>query len=303
MPRQDILPPHLGIPEQTIRVASTRGVDLAVIDWGTDADANLPILYLSHATGLHAHCWTPMVKALAGRFRCIAADQRAQGDSTRPTVGTLSWDGVADDVEIAMGALGLLGRTDVYGVGHSQGGFAVLEVERRRPGTFQSLFVFEPVVFPGPGAGGPDRTIQDDHMALGASKRRPVFPSWQDAATNFSMKGPFAISDPDLVSSYVYWGFNEQPDGTVRLKCDPADEAQLFMHSLTNLWDAVDPIAAPTTVAVSGHTNEVFAVNGPILASRLRNGKLLNLPNRSHFGVFENIPEMADLITTALLEP
>jgi pimeloyl-ACP methyl ester carboxylesterase len=296
--REDLLPDYLHIPERAFRVASTRGVDVAVIDWGTPETDHLPVLLLSHATGLHGHCWVPMVRALAGRFRCVALDQRAQGDSNRPTVGTLSWDGIADDVEITMGALDLFGRDDVYGVGHSQGGFAVLEVERRRPGTFRGLFLYEPVIFPSMGGNGPgpDRKEQDNFMATAARKRRPVFDSWAAAAANFAVKGPFAQGDPDLVSSYVYWGFDEQPDGTVRLKCTPDDEADLFLNSFTDLWESTEQITTPTTVAVAEHTAPVFATHGPILAKRLRKGQELALPGRSHFGMFERIPEMADII-------
>ncbi len=301
VPREAILPQHLRIPERRLSVASTRGVDVSVIDWGTPESNHLPVLVLSHATGLHGHCWVPMVRALSGRFRCVGMDQRAQGDSNGPTVGTLSWDGVADDVEIAMGALGLFGRDDVYGVGHSQGGFAVLEVERRRPGTFRSLFLYEPVIFPASDANGPDRVAQDNHMANAAMKRRPVFDSWEAAASNFAVKGPFALSDPDLVSSYVYWGFAEQADGTVRLKCDPNDEAELFRRSFTDLWDAVETLSVPATFAVAEHTAPVFAIHGPILAERLKHGRKLDLPGRSHFGMFERIAEMADIIHRELM--
>jgi len=177
----------------------------------------------------------------------------------------------------------------------------VLEVERRRPGTFSGLFLYEPVIFPVPSGIGPDRRILDNHMALGASKRRPAFASWEEAAANFSVKGPFAISDPDLVASYVYWGFNEQPDGSVRLKCEPTDEAELFTYSVTDLFEHVESISAPVTLAVSEHTNDTFSLNGPIIAARLPQGRLLNLPGRSHFGMFERIPDMTELIVTSLL--
>ncbi len=302
--REDVLPHHLRIPERSFRVASTRGVDVAVTDWGTPETDHLPVLLLSHATGLHGHCWVPLVRALEGRFRCVALDQRAQGDTNGPTVGTLSWDGIADDVEITMGALDLFGRDDVYGVGHSQGGFAVLEVERRRSGTFRSLFLYEPVIFPSMGGSGPgpDRKEQDNFMAIAARKRRPAFDSWTAAAANFAVKGPFAASDPDLVSSYVYWGFNEQPDGTVQLKCKPDDEADLFLHSFTDLWEPTEQIMTPTTVAVAEHTAPVFATYGPMLAQRLPYGEHLGLPGRSHFGMFERIPEMAEIIAESLLQ-
>jgi pimeloyl-ACP methyl ester carboxylesterase len=302
MAHSDILPDHLRIPERSYRIASTRGVTVAATDFGRGDNDARPVLLMAHATGLHGHCWVPMVNALGERFRCIAIDQRAQGDSTVPTVGTLSWDGIADDIEISMGALGLLGRTDVYGVGHSQGGFAVLETERRRPGTFAGLFLYEPVVMAFSDLGNASaRVQQDNHMATIAERRRPVFASWEAAVENFSVKGPFARADADLVASYVYWGFIEQPDGTIRLKCEPANEAGIFRNSITDLFDHVGPLQCPTTFAVSEFTEPIFEDSGPQLAKSMPNGRLLRLPGRTHFGMFENIAEMANIMSNALL--
>jgi pimeloyl-ACP methyl ester carboxylesterase len=249
---EDILPNHLRLTETTHRIASTRGVTISVTDWGSGPDDERPILMMSHATGLHAHCYVPLVREYEATFRCIGLDQRAQGDSTIPTVGGLAWEGVADDVEIAMGALGLFGRSDVYGIGHSQGGYAILEVERRRPGTFQSLFLYEPVIFTIKGEPGmPDRVAKDNQMASLAERRRATFPSWEDAINNYKVKGPFARADDDLLRSYVYWGFTEEADGSITLKCDPLNEAELFRRAITDLFDAASQIQCPTTVAVS----------------------------------------------------
>ncbi len=274
---------------------------MAATDWGRDNDPR-PVLLMAHATGLHGHCWVPIVKALGERFRCVAVDQRAQGDSTVPTVGGLVWSGIADDIEIAMGALGLLGRTDVYGIGHSQGGFAVLETERRRPGTFAGLFLYEPVIMAIPPAAEElmqSTAAQDNHMAAIAERRRPVFASWEAAVENFSVKGPFARADEDLVRSYVYWGFTEQPDGTIRLKCEPANEAAIFRNSVTDLFSNVAHLQCPTTFAVSESTEPIFEASGPALAELMPNGRLLRLPGRTHFGMFEDIGDMANIIATS----
>jgi pimeloyl-ACP methyl ester carboxylesterase len=298
---QDILPTHLQLRESTQRVASTSGVTIAVTDWGHGLNDTRPVLVMSHATGLHGHCYVPFVNQFEAIFRCVALDQRAQGDSTVPSDGNLGWTGVADDVAAAIDALGLFGRSDVYGVGHSQGGYAVLEVERRYPGTFESLFLYEPVIFSVIGDPGmPDRAKKDNQMAGMAERRRATFASWEEAVENYKVKGPFARADDDLLRSYVYWGFSEQPDGSIKLKCDPANEAELFRGAITDLFEATDCIKCPTTVAVSEFTDPVFSTFNPLLAERMPNGMKMELPGRSHFGMFENIPEMADLIATSL---
>jgi pimeloyl-ACP methyl ester carboxylesterase len=301
--RSDILPPHLHVPERQVHFASTRGTNAVVTDWGVDEPLGTkPILFMCHATGLHGHAWVPLVLHLQRRFRCIAIDQRGQGDTTVPTTGTLSWDGIADDVEVALDTLGLLGRSDVYGIGHSQGGFAALEAERRRPGTFQGLFLYEPVVFPVPEDSVLAQLMSNgNHMAKLAEKRRPSFPSWEAAAANFVGKGPFAKADQDLINCYVHWGFNEHVDGTVHLKCPPRVEAEIFRHSLTDLYGSVSSIHCPTTVAVGEFTEPTFAERGPLMAALMPNGRSMRLDGRTHFGVFENIPEMATIVTKSLL--
>ncbi len=297
MTRADILPAHLVVNERRIIVRSTEGVDVVVTDWGQEDDVR-PVLFMAHATGMHGHAWLPTVIALGNRFRCIAIDQRAQGDSNPPTTGDLSWSGVADDVEVVLSVLGLLGRSDVYGIGHSQGGYAVLETERRRPGTFTALFLWEPVVFPLVLARD---ALAENSMVTIARKRRRSFESWQAAVDNFRGKGPFAKVDEDLLRCYVYWGFDEEPDGSITLKCSPENESDLFRLSITDLFEHVDGIGCPTTLALGSFTNEGFATMNPIVAERMPNGRLLRFEGRTHFGIFEGIEEIADTVASTLL--
>jgi pimeloyl-ACP methyl ester carboxylesterase len=301
----DVIPSHLLIPERSVSVNSSKGVVLSVTDWGRPDDRR-PALLMAHATGMHGHAWLPTAIALSDRFRCVAVDQRAQGNSTVPTVGDLNWPGVADDIEIAMGALGLLGRTDVYGIGHSQGGYAVLETERRRPGTFAGLFIYEPIVFadhtnaesngPGTGAG-----TGGNPLASLTRRRRRTFDSWEATVENFRGKGPFAAIDDDVLQSYVYWGFLQLEDGSVTLRCDPENEASLYDLSGTDLFEHADRVTCPTTVAVGSNSGPNFEVGTKALAERLPRGRLLPLTGRSHFGIFEGVTEMANIIAMSLL--
>jgi hypothetical protein len=151
------------------------------------------------------------------------------------------------------------------------------------------------VIFPVPG-GVPTASMQDNHMAVMARKRRDVFPSKQAAVDNYRGKGPFARIDEDVLRCYVHWGFDDLADGTVRLKCRPEAEAALFSESATDLFDHLDEVHCPVTCALGEFTQENFLTSVPRVAERLPHGSLINLPGRTHFGVFEGVAEMAELI-------
>jgi pimeloyl-ACP methyl ester carboxylesterase len=285
------LPPHLDLPEVRHLVPSSGGATAVAYDWGGDG----PPLVFAHATGLHSHTWIPTVLKLRDRYHCYGVDIRGQGDSIVADQTSFAWEGVGDDLVNALDLLGLLGRGDVHGVGHSQGGFAVIEAARRHPGTFAALFAYEPVIFPVP-PGMLVASDNDNHMAVMARKRRDVFPSYQAAVDNFRGKGPFARIDEDVLLMYVYWGFEDQDDGTVRLKCRPQNEAALFSYSATHLFDQLDQVTCPVTAALGEFTQPNFLSSVPQVAERLPHGTLLQLPGRTHFGIFEGVDEMAEMV-------
>lgn len=264
-------------------------------DWGGDG----PPLLLAHATGMHSHAWLPTVAALRDRYHCYGADVRGQGESTVQADTPFDWSGVADDLCACLDALGMIGAGDVHAVGHSQGGFAVLESARRHPGTFRSVFVHEPVIFAEP-PGGVTVPPTPNPLAVLSRKRRDVFPSRKVALDNFRGKGPFAIIDEDVLRCYVHWGFHDLPDGSIRLACRPEHEAALFDHSLTSLFHELGGVDCEVTASVGEHTNAHFLEGVPQVVDRLPRASLVKLPGRTHFAVFEGVPEMAELIHTSL---
>ncbi len=46
--------------------------------------------------------------------------------------------------------------------------------------------------------------------------------------TNFATKPPFSSLDPAALRAYVDHGFDDEPDGSVRLKCAPENESQVY---------------------------------------------------------------------------
>ena len=152
---------------------------------------------LVHATGFCAEVFGPLARSLGRRFRCWGLDLRAHGRSDRPTDGDFAWSGFCTDVLTAIDHLGL---SHPYAFGHSCGGAAILLAEQARPGTFASLYCFEPVVLDEPAGALP---VDANPLTEGARRRRQTFPVAEDALVNFSAKPPLSGLDPEVLRIYV----------------------------------------------------------------------------------------------------
>lgn len=292
----------LSFPEVEHVVDTASGIRMHAYDWGGSG----PTLVLAHATGLHAHVWVPLVALLRSSFRCVGVDLMGQGASSLPTNGDHRWDGVAEGLVAVLEHFELAGRGDVYGVGHSQGGYAVLEAELRRPGTFASIFVHEPVVFPPMPGMKPGDPWPDNPMAVLTSRRRRTFASAEAAIANFAKKPPFGQCDRSVVQSYVYWGFrptgvvDESGDAEIELVCSPETEAGLFQGSVTDIFSRLHELRCSVTFAL-GEEAANFGDIVPLAAAATPRGTLLRLPGRTHFGILEGVDEMAVCVRDALL--
>lgn len=271
-------------------VASTRGVQLAVYDLGGSGRP----LVLAHATGFCGMVWRPVADRLRNRFRCIAFDMRAHGDSTPPTDGDLSWEGFGDDVLAVIDALGL---ERPFGAGHSSGAAALLLAEEARPGTFAAMWCYEPIVIP---VDPPIGRRQDDPLATGAERRRAWFASRADAYANFAAKPPFDRLHPEALAAYVENGFADAPDGGVRLKCAPAHEAEIYRVMGTHrAFAGLGAIACPVTLVCGSDTD---AIGPPVIAAQaaaLPRAHTEVLTGVGHFGPLEDPDRVAASIRRA----
>lgn len=270
-----------------MRIASTDSVELEVHDLGGDG----PALLLCHATGFHGRVWEPLAAQLDGYHRW-SIDLRAHGDSTAPTDRPLEWYGFADDILSAVDALGL---DRPFAVGHSKGAASLLLAEQARPGTFRALYLFEPVVVPTEHVGEPSL---DNPLSQGALRRRSSFASLDEAYDNYASKPPFSTLHPEVLRLYVDHGFTDADDGGVALKCDPADEAQVYAHGLAHhAFASLDAVRCPVTIAV-GVEDTVPAVFGRPIAAALPHGRLATFPDLAHFGPLER----PDAVAASILE-
>ena len=283
-------------------VDAGRGITIHSYDWGGTG----PTLVLAHATGLHAHVWQPLVARLRSSFHCIGVDLMAQGSSTAPTDGDLRWDGVATGLVAVLDDLELSGRGDVYAVGHSQGGFAVIEAELRRPGTFAAIFAYEPVIFPSLPGVMPDGTRPPNPMAVLTRRRRRTFVSHDAAVANFSSKPPFKQCDPEVIESYVRWGFRltgvvaDNGDAEIGLVCSPETEGDLFEGVATDVFPRLPDLRCPVVYGLGDEPGN-FSVVVPLAAENTPQGRLLRLPGRTHFGILEGTDQISTIVTDALL--
>lgn len=274
-----------------MRVVSSGGVELAVHDLGGEG----PTLLISHATGFHGRCYSPMATSLADRYRSIAFDYRGHGDTPHPAAD-VDWDRYGDDAEAMAAAL----DPPIVAFGHSMGGACLLMAAHRNPGLFRALVVFEPIVFPPTGI-RPDGTPSP--LSMGARRRRASFPSYAAAIENYAGKQPLGSFTPAALEAYVHGGFRQGDDGEVHLKCRPEIEAATFdTGGGHRTWDHLGEITTPVLV-ISGRPEELqpSMIARPV-AELLANGRYLERPDLDHFGPMTHPTLVADLVASFLAE-
>lgn len=196
---------------------------------GGDTD----VVLVFHSNGFQVRCNEPMIERLLQNesatsssstpilfrpTRFFGLDFRGHGDST-PIVNykqSVGYDTFSAD---AMRAVDLIRtrigpRARVHGFGHSLGGRVLLLTEIQNPGTFASIFVFEPnVVTPifrkilevrSPR----HRPASDDEIPLvkATLSRRDGFDSPEDALAFHQTRSPFKHFDPACLKAYLDTG-------------------------------------------------------------------------------------------------
>ena len=273
-------------------IESRDGVRIVLHDLGGPRSGTAtPVLLFSHATGFHGRAWEPMASFLCTEFRCVALDLRGHGMSELPSGATLAWSGIADDVVAALSSdrfpIGPL-----HGIGHSMGGAALVLAAARRPAAFRSLWLYEPVIVPAEGWPLPHG---DNPMSEGAARRRDHFDSLDQAYENYRLKPPLDQLHPDALKAYVHGGFSPTPDGSVRLRCRPSTEAEVFRHAAASgAWGVMTSIETPVAV-VAGRPDGVGpGAFAPTIAEALRKGVLYVRPDLGHFGPLQDPAAMAE---------
>lgn len=250
--------------------------------------AGAPVLAV-HATGFCKETWGPVVadlRQIGHDCPVVAIDQRGHGDSAAPEPPFDWWDLGADSLAVAR-TLG----AGVIGVGHSSGAAALAMAELLGPGTFRSLLLVEPIIFPGPFG-----RMEDNPMATAALRRRRSFPSPGAAADNFRDKPPFAAWDERALQAYVTGGLVARDEGW-ELKCSPEVEAEYYRSAGDHgAWDRLGEIGVPV-VLVAGASSDTHP--GPFLEAtrqRFARATAVVVDDASHFVPMEKPAVVAELL-------
>ena len=249
---------------------------VAVHDLGGEGDETLIIC---HATGFLGMAYRAFAREVAGHVRVVAIDFRAHGDSAAPADDEdFHWGGMADDLSAVIEHLDV---PVLHGFGHSMGGAALLEVERRHAGTFSSALVFEPIV---PAA--PFSDTGESPLSRAARGRLRSFPSRPDALQRYAARPPLGLFRADVLNDYVTYGFEDTPDG-VELKCRPENEARTFTMAGRIHLGLMSEIELAVLVGMSGD-EQLPAQLAQTVADALPNGTLRSFPTMTHFGPLQD---------------
>ena len=246
-------------------------------------------LIVAHATGFHGQVYRALAYELRQDVTTVALDLRAHGDSDAPSdEAGFAWGGMVDDL---LRVVDHVGAETVHGFGHSMGGAALLGAESERPGTFASIFTFEPVVpptvFPGESA-----------IVRVARARRRAFDSHAAALQRYAARPPLGLLRADVLSDYVHHGFAETDSG-VTLKCTPESEASTFMNAGSIRLVHLAEIESPVIVAKSGDGG-MPAQLAEGVADALPNGTLRHFPAMTHFGPLQDPVAVANAVRDQL---
>lgn len=244
-----------------------------------------------HATGFCKETWLPVLDRLANN-PVLAIDQRGHGDSEAPDPPFDWWD-LGRDVLAALDTVEWQGPV---GVGHSSGAAALAMAELVRPGTFRSLVLVEPIVFPPPYV-----RIEANPMAETAERRRREFRSPAEARASYAGRGPFAGWSEEALDAYVEHGFALR-GGRWVLKCAPEVEAEFYRSATTHgAWDRLEEIHCPVVlVAGAGSTSHPMAFLDR-QADRFVRAVVHRVPDATHFVPMER-PEVVSAIVARAIE-
>jgi pimeloyl-ACP methyl ester carboxylesterase len=214
------------------------GARMALSRWGEPSLGKPPAL-LVHGTSFVGEMWDEVASALAADYTVYALDRRGHGASHKPATDRYHFLDFADDVCAIVEKLDLSG---IFGIGHSAGATDLLLAAKMQPQRFSRLFVMEPTVMNPHARRADDAGISNKSIGFvqGVLRRQVEFENAAAAFARFRAAPAFADWTEAALWSYVRHGFEELPDGRLRLLCRPEIEAAM----LRPIFEAMEQVYA-----------------------------------------------------------
>ncbi len=215
-------------------------VDGASMDYLDYAGDNPTVVFL-HATGFMPWLWHPIAREIAGAHH-ILAPAFCSHRMSDPHAGGLAWYQLAGDLVLMLGKLGI--ERPVL-VGHSMGG-AIATIAVGELGLdVAGMLLIEPIYLPRE-IYGIEMTVDQHPLAARAIRRRNGWADDHEARDYLRSRKLFADWDGEMLELYIEHGMQLNADGRLVLKCEPEQEASLFMGSRHyDPWPLLPKIGCP----------------------------------------------------------
>jgi pimeloyl-ACP methyl ester carboxylesterase len=265
------------------------------IDWG----GNGPLAHFSHATGLCAHSYTPLIGRITNHLRVLGMDDRGHGKTTAPadTRKLHNWETFIDDLDLFLSSF----REPVIAMGHSRGAVVSMLLALRRPDLVRALILIDPTILPFSAMWlvylakrtGLNRYIP---IAARAAKRNGVWPDRKTIFETYQTKSMFKTWEKGFLEAYIEDGTRETDDGRVKLSCEPTWEARCFSVYPHDLWRYVPAIQQPTLVLYGEKSDTFLGSAAKRFQSKVPQAQIRCFKNTSHFVPMEKPVETARAI-------
>lgn len=231
----------------------------------------LPVVVVPGLMG-HAREWDVLTATLAQDRHVIAVEQRGHGRSDWTPAYTMAAF-VADLV--ALLRANELDRVAI--VGHSLGGLVAARCAAAHPDLVARLVMID---------------ISPDSLATPWGREElPRFLTAVAAASYADESAAVAewldgnpLAREPLMRHYVHHALRRESDGRLAWRFDAAGFVDLVRHGMNpdEQWPAIDRLTAPTLVIRGEHSHLLSPGLALALLGRLRDGRLVEIPNGGH---------------------
>jgi pimeloyl-ACP methyl ester carboxylesterase len=243
--------------------------------WTAVGPRDAPAIVFVHGTRLTRHLWSPQLRRLSGRYRCIAVDLPGHGERAgEPFTLRSASDGIIAAIEAEVPS----GRAVVVGL--SLGGYVAIEAAERCPERVAGLVLAGCSAEPSGLVGALFRTL-----AWGLDH---VPPGVLDVANRgyFRLRYRRAYSGPIVAGGF--W-----PEAGAQALRELV--ATRFVERLARLWTPV--------LVVNGALDPVFGPGGDPWAAACRRGRHVVLARAMHLANLDQPSAFSDLVATFADDP